>query len=146
MRLPPEALMFPETLLRERARPDQADSAGRLQGAEVLRMMAEAAHLCASRHARKAALVLARADGIELRRAARPGDLLLIRARIAFQGTSSLTVLVSIFIENAPESGESADPAAFGRFMMVAVDAAGLPKPLPTIQNAPIPAKEESFS
>lgn len=105
--------------------PGRAGPSGLLQGPEALRLMGEAAHACAARRA-GGPVVMARADSLEFRKPARLDDELRIRARIAFQGATSLTVLVSVFVAHAPEA-----PAAVGRFMMVAVDSEGLPTPLP---------------
>lgn len=96
--------------------------------ADALHLMAEAALRCAGRHA-GCAVVMAKADGIEFARPVPAGSAVDIRAEIAFQGRSSMTVLVGIAPrgDGAPRTG----PSISGRFMLVAVDGAGRPVPIP---------------
>ena len=95
--------------------------------ADALHLMAEAALRCARRHA-GCAVVMAKADGIEFARPVPAGAAVDIRAEVAFQGRSSMTVLVGI----APSDGASrAGPSISGRFMLVAVDGEGRPVPIP---------------
>lgn len=89
--------------------------------------MAEAALRCARRHA-GCSVVMAKAGGIEFARPVPAGSAVDIRAEIAFQGRSSMTVLVGI----TPRDGASrAGPSISGRFMLVAVDGEGRPVPIP---------------
>lgn len=109
---------------REIALPEQADHCGALHGARALQVMGEAALACAARHA-GGPVVMAKADAIEFARPVAAGAHVEVRARIVFQGRSSMTVTVEI----APAS--AAAPAITGRFMMVAVDDSGRPVPIP---------------
>lgn len=101
---------------------------GGLHGADALHMMGKAAFACAAGHAR-CAVVMAKADGIEFSRPIPLGSVIEIRAHVAFQGRSSMTVIVEIVPERSV--GEAARPAITGRFMMVAVDGEGRPIPIP---------------
>ena len=109
---------------REIALPEQADHRGALHGARALQMMGRAALACAARHA-GGPVVMAKADAIEFARPVPAGARVDVRARIVFQGRSSMTVTVEI----AP--APTAAPAITGRFMMVAVDGDGRPVPIP---------------
>lgn len=115
---------FTEIVLLEHAQDDA------LYGPNVLRMMGKAAFVCASRHAR-CAVVLAKADSIEFRRLVRPGEIVDVRARLAFRGHSSMTVLVDV----APADAGGDASAVSGRFMMVAVDRDGVPMPIPPLAD-----------
>lgn len=108
--------------------PEHANHYGTLYGANALHIMGKAAFVCATRHAR-CAVVMAKADGIEFARPIRMGSIIDVRARIVFQGRSSMTVAVEIVPDN-PASQDSA-PSIIGRFMMVAVDGHGAPRPIP---------------
>ncbi len=107
--------------------PEQANHYGTLYGPCALHMMGKAAFVCATRHAGRP-VVMAKADSIEFLRPIRIGSIIEVRARIVFQGKSSMTVGVEIAPEN-PAGGDAA-PAITGRFMMVAVDGDGRPVPI----------------
>lgn len=108
--------------------PEQANHYGTLYGPNALHMMGKAAFVCATRHA-GCPVVMAKADGIEFSRPIPLGSIIEIRAHVAFQGRSSMTVIVEIVPE--PAAGGDAGPAITGRFMMVAVDGHGRPVPIP---------------
>lgn len=116
---------------------EHADQNGALHGASALRIMGKAAYVCA-RPPAACSVSLAKADSIEFASPFRVGAILDIRARVVFQGHSSMTVVVEI----GDDAGRSDAPAISGRFMMVAVDAACLPVPIKTIQ----PPVEEAVS
>lgn len=113
---------FPEVVL-----PGQANHDDALHGADALHVMGKAAFACAARHAR-CPVVMAKADGIESSRPVPPGSNVEVRAHVAFQGRSSMTVIVEIVPERP--AGEVAAPAITGRFMMLAVDGEGRPVPI----------------
>ncbi len=108
--------------------PEQANHYGTLYGPNALHMMGKAAFVCATRHAR-CPVVMAKADAIEFSRPIPLGSIIETRAHVAFQGRSSMTVIVEIVPETAV--GGDAGPAITGRFMMVAVDGDGKPVPIP---------------
>ncbi|ABD89060.1 hotdog domain-containing protein [Rhodopseudomonas palustris] len=103
---------------------DQADCIGMLNGASALYMMGKAALRCAAEHS-GCSVKLAKADSIEFVRPIRIGSTVDIRARVVFQGLSTMTVIV----EMTPDaSDEQEDPSnIYGRFLMVAVDTNGIP-------------------
>lgn len=115
--------------------PEQANHYGTLYGANALQMMGKAAFVCATRHA-GCAVVMAKADNIEFVRPIRMGSIIDIRARVAFQGCSSMTVIVEIAPDH-PGAEERASSIT-GRFLMVAVDGNGAPMPIsPSDSNHP---------
>lgn len=116
-----------QTRFLEVVLPEQANHYGTLYGANALQLMGKAAFVCATRHAR-CPVVMAKADSIEFLRPVRLGSVIELRARIAFQGQSSMTVLVDILPEQS--GARETSPAISGRFMMVAVDDNGIPVPI----------------
>ncbi|MGO4832242.1 acyl-CoA thioesterase [Rhizobiaceae sp. 2RAB30] len=107
---------------------EHANHYGTLYGANALHMMGKAAFVCATRHAR-CAVVMAKADSIEFIRPVPIGSIIDIRAEVVFQGHSSMNEIVE-FVPDLPGALESA-ASITGRFMMVAVDGNGVPRPIP---------------
>ena len=128
---------LPEAQFLEMILSEQASAHGPLYGLNALQIMGKAAFVCATRHAR-GPVVMAKADCIEFFRPVPQGSIIAIRAHIAFQGQSSMTVIAEIAPEDC--SGKDATPAITGRFMMIAVDDKGHPVPVPVSDQ---PAKEE---
>lgn len=112
----------------EVAIPEQANHCGTLCGPDALRMMGTAAAVCATRHA-CCAVVMAKADSIEFNTPIGVDAIVEIRAKIVFQGRSSMTVIVEIL--PALPAAREGPPSISGRFMMVAVDGDGVPIPIP---------------
>jgi acyl-CoA hydrolase len=108
---------------------DQADCSGTLNGASALYMMGKAALLCAAQHS-GCTVKIAKADSIEFVCPIRIGSTVGVRARVVFQGISTMTVIV----EMTPDaSDEQEDPSNIsGRFLMVAVDTDGIPICIPS--------------
>ncbi|MHB2266071.1 acyl-CoA thioesterase [Aliihoeflea sp. PC F10.4] len=112
--------------------PEQANHYGTLYGANALHLMGKAAYVCATRHAH-CAVVMAKADNIDFIRPIAVGSIIEMRARVVFQGRSSMTVDVDIVPEQ--HDAATAGPAVSGRFMMVAVDGDGIPIPIPAPES-----------
>ena len=114
--------------------PERANSFGTLDGAAALFTMAQTALQCATHHAR-CPVAMAKADSIEFVRAILAGSTIDVRARVVFQGLSSMTVIVEI----APHNPGAQDETAYisGRFMIVAVDASGIPVRIPDTEARP---------
>jgi acyl-CoA hydrolase len=118
-----------ETHLIEGVLADQADCIGMLNGASALYMMGKAALRCAAEHS-GCSVKLAKADSIEFVRPIRIGSTVDIRARVVFQGLSTMTIIV----EMTPDAlDEQEDPSNIsGRFLLVAVDTGGIPICMPS--------------
>lgn len=78
---------------------------------------------------------MAKADSIEFARPIRIGAIIDIRANVVFQGQSSMTVVVEIVAEDP--AGQRGTPSVSGRFQMVAVNADGVPMPIPSHEDQP---------
>lgn len=102
--------------------------------ANALQVMCKAAFVCASRHGR-CAVAMAKADSIEFARLIGIGAIIDVRANVIFQGRSSMTVAVEIVTENP--AVQTGTPSIRGRFLMVAVNADGVPIPIPPHEDQP---------
>jgi acyl-CoA hydrolase len=118
--------------------PDQTNHYGTLFGGHALRLMDKAAFVAASRHARSA-VVTACSERVDFRTPARHGDLIELSATVVATGRTSMTVAVSLFAENLL-TGERL-LCAQGRFVLVAVDQDGKPRPV-----RPLPPCESESS
>ena len=103
-------------------------------GTSALQVMCKAAFVCASRHGR-CAVAMAKADSIEFAGLIGIGAIIDVRASIIFQGRSSMTVAVEIVTQNPVV--RTGTPSIRGRFLMVAVNADGVPMPIPPHEDQP---------
>lgn len=121
-----------EVHLAEVIVPEHAGRDGALHGIAALQLMGKAAFVCASRFA-SCAVAMAKADGIDILDPVRLGEIVDIRAKVVFRGQSSMTILVDVASgSGVPRQGP---PRMRGRFMMLAVDAGGVPIPIPDTHN-----------
>lgn len=117
----------PATVTVEMIFPDQANHYGTLFGGNGLSLMAKAAFVAASRRAR-GPVVLASATRSNFPAPVRVGDLLELSARVTRVGRASLSVAVEGVAEEIASGQRRA--VLSGAFEMVAVDAAGRPRPI----------------
>jgi acyl-CoA hydrolase len=121
-----------EARLLEMVFPEQANHYGTLFGGTALALMAKAAVIAASRHAR-ASVVMAASDRIEFHVPVRVGEMIELHAWIERSGRTSMSVVVDVTAETLATGDRK--PAMRGRFEMVAVDANGRPTPLSSQTN-----------
>lgn len=107
--------------------PEQANHYGTLFGGHALALMAKAAFVAATRHARMA-VVMARSDRVDFATPVRVGELLELTARVTRSGRSSMTVEVAATAGALTEQARR--DVLRGRFEMVAVDDRGRPCPI----------------
>ncbi|AGT11456.1 acyl-CoA thioesterase [Paracoccus aminophilus] len=115
------------TTLTEVIFPEQANHYGTLFGGNALALMAKAAFIAASRHARTA-VVMARSERVDFGAPIAVGALLELEARVIRTGRSSMTV--EVVGQAAPLSSATRREVLRGRFEMVAVDDKGRPQAL----------------
>ena len=111
--------------------PNQANTAGNVHGGEIMKLMDTAAGAAAHRYSRST-VVTARVDELQFLQPIFVGALVTCTATIAYVGTSSMEVIVTVDVEDL----DSEDPpkrtqSAF--FTMVALDKLGKPKKLPPL-------------
>lgn len=119
--------MQPDAVMVEMIFPEQANHYGTLFGGNALSLMAKAAFVAATSHARMP-VVMARSERVDFATPVKVGEILELRAGVVRTGRTSMTVDVTGTAR--PVSGGAARDVLAGRFEMVAVDDAGRPAPL----------------
>jgi len=117
-----EAGRLTEARMIEMVFPEQTNHLGTLFGGQALALMDKAAFIAASRYARRA-VVTASSERVDFHVPVRQGQLVELLARVVATGKTSLTVEVKLFSEDLL-TGER-KLCTTGRFVLVAVDAAG---------------------
>jgi acyl-CoA hydrolase len=107
--------------------PNQANHYGTLFGGEALKLMDKAAFIAASR-ASRATVVTASVDRTDFHAPVRQGELAEVIGSVISRGRTSMVVQTELFSENLL-TGERR-LCTTSRFVMVAIDDAGRPKPL----------------
>ena len=102
---------------------------GRLFGGRLMSWMDIVAAVAARRHSGRNVTTV-RVEGLEFRHPAHANDLLLLKSRVAYVGTSSMLVHVEAFVEQL--SGETLLTNR-AWFMMVALDEDEKPVPVPRL-------------
>ncbi|MGO1719112.1 MAG: acyl-CoA thioesterase [Luteimonas sp.] len=120
-----------EARLLEMVFPDHTNHLGTLFGGQALAWMDKAAFIAASRFARST-VVTARSDQVDFRLPIRQGQLVETIARVVGVGRTSMQVDVELVAEDLL-SGER-ETCTRGRFVMIALDAAGAPTPVPALR------------
>lgn len=126
-------MSLPEARLLEMVFPDHTNHLGTLFGGQLLAWMDKAAFIVASRHARRV-VVTARSEEVNFRVPVRTGQLVELVARLTGVGHSSMQVEVEVTAED-PLSGDRRI-CTTGRFVMIALDANGVPTSVPPLETA----------
>ena len=127
MPLEPLSTPGPETRLGRLVQPADANEHGALFGGEAMRFMDEAAAVAAIRYARGLVLT-AHADAIDFRTAVPIGVFLEAIARVVAVGRTSMAVEVILEAEDRHTAVRTVTTT--GRFILVAVDEDGHPRPV----------------
>jgi len=125
-----EAGRITEARLVDIVFPGQANHYGTLFGGQALALMDKAAFIVASRFARSR-MVTASSERVDFHVPVSQGELVELVARIESTGRSSIVVEVELYAENLL-TGERR-LGTRGRFVLVAVDEAGRPRPVPPL-------------
>ncbi|MGY0633350.1 acyl-CoA thioesterase [Luteimonas sp. A478] len=120
-----------EARLLEIVFPDHTNHLGTLFGGQALAWMDKAAFIAASRYARRT-VVTASSDQVDFKLPIRQGQLVETIARVVAVGRTSIQVQVELVAEDLL-SGERTI-CTRGRFVMIALDAAGTPTPVPALR------------
>ena len=120
-----------EARLLEIVFPDHTNHLGTLFGGQALAWMDKAAFIAASRYARRT-VVTASSDQVDFKLPIRQGQLVETIARVVAVGRTSMQVQVELVAEDLL-SGER-EICTRGRFVMIALDAAGSPTPVPALR------------
>ena len=114
--------------------PDHTNHLGTLFGGQALAWMDKAAFIAASRFARRT-VVTARSEQVDFRLPIRQGQLVETTARVVGVGRTSMQVEVDVVSEDLLSGAR--ELCTRGRFVMIALDAAGAPAPVPRLQGKP---------
>lgn len=128
-----EAGRITEGRVMEMVFPGEANHYGTLFGGQALAMMDKAAFMVASRFARLP-VVTASTEKIDFHAPVRQGELVELVSRVVETRRTSITVEVALYREEI-RSGERA-LCTRGRIVLVALDAAGKPTPVPALSGA----------
>ena len=110
--------------------PDHTNHLGTLFGGQALAWMDKAAFIVASRYARRT-VVTARSEQVEFRTPVQQGQLVELIARVVSVGRTSMQVDVDLISEDLI-SGRR-ELCTQGRFVMIALDDARKPTPVPPL-------------
>lgn len=127
--LPARNVVFSEVVMTELVLPQHTNMVGTCFGGTILSWIDIAAGICAGRHAGRTAVTVA-FDDVEFHRPIRLGDIVNLRARIAFVGRTSMEIDVDVFREQMGGEREHTNTA---HVAFVAVDAQGRPVPVPPL-------------
>ncbi len=119
-----------EARLLEIVFPDHTNHLGTLFGGQALAWMDKAAFIAASRYARRT-VVTARSEQVDFRLPIKQGQLVETIARVVEVGRSSMQVDVELITEDL--IGGERQLCTRGRFVMIALDAYGVPTALPEL-------------
>src|SRR3989338_1494831 len=119
-----------ETMLSEVMMPVHANHYGSVHGGTILKLVDEAALVVATKHARKN-IVMASMDHIVFEHPVNIGDMLNIKARLCYVGTSSMDIEVEIETEKLKEGRVLKVGSA--HLTMVALDERSRPTEVPKI-------------
>lgn len=113
--------------------PTDTNPYGTLFGGRLMALMDQAAFFAAGRFSDRNT-VTAAVEGIDFHHPIRGGEIVTLRARVVYSGTTSLIVRVAVFSQRhfaaAPVHNTT------GYFTMVALDDAGRPTPVPALRPA----------
>ena len=113
--------------LRFLVEPGHAGASGRVHAGTVMKWIDDADHACASSWARSGCKTVY-TSSIRFQRSARVGDLVEVRARMAFTGETNMNITVDVHSGDIAEG--RLDKTAECLVVLIAVDAHGNPLPV----------------
>ena len=127
--MPPQPLEAPGPISRlgRLVQPADANEHGTLFGGEAMRFMDEAAAVAAIRYSR-GSVVTAHVDAIDFHSPVPIGVFLEASSRVIAVGTTSMIVEVVLEAEDRHTAARTVTTS--GRFVLVAIDAEGKPRPV----------------
>src|SRR3989338_9019241 len=123
-----KSISEPETVLSEVMMPADANHYGSVHGGTILKLVDEAAFVVATKHARKN-IVMASMDHMVFKHPVNIGDMLNIRARLCYVGSSSMDIEIEIEAEKLKKGRTLKVGSAY--LTMVALNERGKPAEVP---------------
>lgn len=127
--MPAKSVSASEVIMTELVLPQHTNMVGTCFGGTILSWIDIAAGICAGRHAGRTAVTVA-FDDVEFHRPIRLGDIVNLRARIAYVGRTSMEIDVDVHRERMGGESEHTNTA---HVAFVAVDLDGKPVPVPPL-------------
>jgi acyl-CoA hydrolase len=116
------------TILTELMIPSYANFGGKVHGGIILSLMDKVAYVCATKHAEKYC-VTASVSGVDFLAPVDVGDLVSLKAKVNYVGTSSLIVGIKVIAENIKTKTIKHTNSSY--FTFVAIDEQGNPAKVP---------------
>jgi uncharacterized protein (TIGR00369 family) len=110
---------------------EHANLLGNVHGGWIMKLVDEAGALACMRHAQRK-VVTVTIDSMDFRQPIRIGDLVILRAEVAYTGRTSMEATVEVHAEN-PITGEQTHTNT-AYLVYVALDDSGRPTPVPPLQ------------
>jgi acyl-CoA thioesterase YciA len=121
------------------AMPSDSNPAGDISGGWVLAQMDMAAAICAGQRAQTRTVTVA-LDGMSFIRPVKVGDILGVYTQVESIGRTSMLIHVEAWVRRAYIGNR--EKVTEGKFRFVALDAMGVPTPVPPEESLPDYAKE----
>ncbi len=125
-----------EVTMSELVLPNDTNLLGNLIGGRLMYWMDIAGALVASRHSNRVVATVS-IDNITFKHPVRMGEMVIIKAKLIYTGTTSMSVLVKVYAENLKSGNTILTNQA--KMVFVALDEAGVPVPVPPL----VPQTEE---
>lgn len=116
--------------------PNDTNLLGNLLGGTLMHWIDIAGAMAASRHSNKVVATVS-LDSLDFRHPIRMGEMVILRAKLTWVGTTSMEVTVKVYAENLKTGSVMLTNKAYIAF--VALDESGKPAPVPAL----IPESEE---
>ncbi|MGE5454993.1 MAG: acyl-CoA thioesterase [Methylocystaceae bacterium] len=130
-----KAISESATILSQLILPGMTNPAGTAHGGELLKMMDNAAGVCATKHCR-AIVVTAGIDNVSFHEPVFMGNLVSCHANLTYVGRSSMEVAVSIYAEDLMQGEKHCCMTAFFVFVALDQDLAPVLVPQLDLKNA----------
>ncbi len=119
-----------EVVMSELVLPNDTNLLGNLMGGRLMYWMDIAGALVASRHSGRVVATVS-IDNISFRHPVRMGEMLMIKAKLVYVGTTSMSIAIKVYAENMRNGSQVLSNKA--RMIFVALDEAGNPTPVPPL-------------
>ena len=129
--LAPKPISASRITLSQLMHPEHANLLGNVHGGWVMKLVDEAGALACMRHAQRKVVTVA-IDSMVFRQPIRIGDLVILKAEVAYTGRTSLEAAVEVHAEN-PVTGEQTHTNT-AYLVYVALDDDGRPTSVPPLQ------------
>jgi uncharacterized protein (TIGR00369 family) len=129
--LMPKPISASRVTLSQLMHPEHANLLGNVHGGWIMKLADEAGALSCMRHAQKKVVTVA-IDSMTFRQPIRLGDLVILKAEVAYTGRTSMEATVEVVAEN-PITGERMHTNT-AYLVYVALDDAGRPTSVPPLK------------